>query len=1135
MSVNQPGSGLVLPPVLQSIRTNSNNDNSNTNNNHDDNESDSDVGDNTIVNDDNDYDDNDRISLSQDELAQSLTSAVESMNQNEATTTTDATAPAAEKNKSMKRKLTTKKNLNKLPKKKRRIRKISVQVPDALKIETFTDEDGIYWIPAQLVITSKHQYWTHYLVHKRDCHEVRCKYCSFIIDRINPETHRPVNIEMIDHLAKRHSVERTTNFYDDKAAPSKVIRNNKRRLLGRAKINKLFRTEQSRKEAKDKNDQRIADINESKKTALEAAKEAAKYMGSNIDDLSETEEEDSENDGNDDSINMAPEDHALLAKEEKRELYMNGLKRGERFPNTDLLAMVIASENLPLKFLEDSAVRLLLERSSRALLPSSEQIVESLKSVSKGIDSVIDRTSMRNNADTHLVIDKALLPTAKRNASKAKLIYLVKRHLYEMSRTTFFSLTYNIWNPSSISVLALQFYDAVSKTVKSVPLAVDRGDMTGKEMGAVTCRSQLLKVRKRIPALTRSVVSLTLPRNKLIAVSNWNDDTGISNLEAATKKQLHNCFVSCLNNIIGPLFDMGDELDPLSANLEKKPTLADEPNIFTREQDQEDQLLNKIIDISGTDTTTPSIFNRINKFHDAIKRNPWELSRFNDLAKEILEEAGVDTGILHFDKNNYSTSYLTLDQFLRLRPAVETVQRSLPGIHRFRPIDFLEMERIHNFLTSFNKIVSYYISSAPLGGIFILLATFALEKHIVKLFDSMPSCESKGSLQKIWTNVKNTKAILLRDELVAMSMFMCPLALFEREILEYTFHSTSLSDIVKKVSKAIEKVLAPFINLQPIDLTPTDAENAGNFMQIDNVMSANDGGEKDNENNNEDADNQDNANTLASNNEELGPDTLVAEELTAPAATTAKDVTSKALKKRKPKAAQKKINDILSEIIQSDLYDYLTTVNSIVPKSYRAYCHNSGFINEHGTIYTRKEPESKKTGADGLSVINHNGLESDDDEDNESSDETNLGGKTSPPDSPAYSQHHLTSDIHADVGGPSRTNGGIDPEIEKIYERGEEVNFVDQLIDIKMPVCESFWNQYLDNSNNVVTRLLLQIIRSQASSSMREDYSFLKDFKPQLGDDYLEDCVKIKLFNEQFSAGRVDFDFDTLTSSCEYA
>ena len=1109
MSVNQPDSGLVLPPVLHSNRNNNNNNN-NVNNNDN---SDSDVGENTIVDQDEDtegqQEEDDQISLSQDELAQSLTSAVESMNQNESNTTLN-------KKNLKKRSITTKKNLNQFPKKKRKIRAINVQVPDFLKIETFTDEDGIYWIPAQLVMKSKHEFWTQFLIHQRDCHEVRCKHCSFIIDRMNPETHRPANLTMIEHLAKDHGISRETNFYDDKLAKKKILRTNKRRLLGKSKLKKLFKTKYDQIRNKSNIPLTPKDIKEAKREAKKAAKESyketSKLMDKTSEYLSETEEESSEED-NEDKVEMAPEDRAFLAMEDRKELYMTGLRRGEKFPNTDLLAMVIASENLPLKFLEDSAVKLLLERSSRALLPTSDKIIDSVKSVSKGIDTVIDRTSMRNNADTHLVVDQKLLPTSKKNNDKSKLVYLVKRHLYEMSRTTFFSLTYNIWNPSSISVLALQFYDGVSKTVKSVPLAVDRGDMSGSDFGAVTCRSQLLKIKKRIPVLTRSVVSLTLPRTKLIAVANWNDDTNISDLEASTKKQLHNCFISSLNNIIDPLFDIDEGHDLLNGNLEKKPTLADEPNIFTREQEQDDQLLNKIIDISNADTSTPHVFNRINKFYDAIKRNPWELSRFNDLAKEILDAAGVDNTILHFDRNNYSTSYLVLEQFLKLRTAVETVQRALPGIHKFKEIDFVEMGKVHDFLISFNKIVLYYVSSPPLGGIFMLLATFALEKHIVKLFDTTPSSESKGSFQNMWSNIKNTKVILLKDELVSTAMFMCPLALFEREILEYTFHSTSLSDIVKKVSKAIEKTLAPFINLQPIDMTPADSENLGTVMQINNIMSANDGGEKDNE------DEHNNANTLTTNNEELGTDTLVPEEPVAPVVEPATKTKTKAPRKKKPKAAQKKINDILSEIVQADLYDYLTTVNSIVPKSYRLYCQTSGFINEHGTIYSRKEPDSNETNAGGMSSLNTNGLDSDD-EGNESEDETNLGNNTNyfPPD----------------VDNRDDSNEVIDPELGEVYERGEEVNFVDQLIDIKMPVCESFWNQYLDHGNNVVTRLLLQIIRSQASSSLREDYSFLKDFKPQLGDDYLEDCVKIKLFNEQFSAGRVDFDFDTLTSACEY-
>ena len=48
-----------------------------------------------------------------------------------------------------------------------------------------------------------------------------------------------------------------------------------------------------------------------------------------------------------------------------------------------------------------------------------------------------------------------------------------------------------------------------------------------------------------------------------------------------------------------------------------------------------------------------------------------------------------------------------------------------------------------------------------------------------------------------------------------------------------------------------------------------------------------------------------------------------------------------------------KIDSIFLQIIQEDLYDYLSTVNSIVPISYRSYCEQSNFIRDSGRFKKR--------------------------------------------------------------------------------------------------------------------------------------------------------------------------------------
>ncbi|SMN22663.1 similar to Saccharomyces cerevisiae YGR071C Putative protein of unknown function [Maudiozyma saulgeensis] len=904
----------------------------------------------------------------------------------------------------------------------------NIKVPEQLQHEVIEDDEGNRWIPVHLIHRKKGEFWTHFLAFRNDAHDVKCKHCGNIFHRLNLETRRPVNTEIIDHLINIHGIDKNTSFYEfgndglddlqdnldqETDTHESTINNSITNIITTATANAMNNTNISNDNINEKTTRRI-DEND-----IAAAIEASK----------------------------------LEAASKKRRKILKS-KKTNNFPITQLLAVIIASENLPLQFLDDSAVQMLLGRASNADIPSMFDIMDTIKSTSRQIDSIVQRTASRNALDTQLIIDKMQLSSAKESADD-ELVRIIKRHLIEVSKMNFFSLTYNVWS-KSVSILTLQFNDPLSQSIKSLPLAVDLGDPLSKDMGIVTCRTQLLKIIKRIPSLAKSIVAITLPNERRLTISNSENYDFLKVVNNnIPMNQFHNCFVTFLQDIISPLFDDKSDEDEI---IENQPNSTNDTsnnnnnnnNMFT-DIDRDNQTLDNVINIADTNPSANTVFDRINKIYDSIRSNPWELSRFKDLASNILENDN-NNPMIYFERQRFSTATLALERFIKLESAITTIQQSLPGIEKFNKTDFLIMSTLHDFLKSFNKIVLYYVSGPATGGIYTLLALFAIEKHLVDSISAVRLGPVMASMKKVLNTIKRTKRLLIKDDMILVSMFMCPLALFEREILEYTFDSTSLSDIVQMVSQAILNCLKPFVDLQEIDSSATF-----------NEMSRNDGGDTPQNNNNNDddddetADEDNNDATIGSIDEHATSEPPVEPPRTEP-------------RRGETTALQTRIFHLLLQMIQTDLYEYLTTVNAIIPKSYLSFCERSGYVTEHGVVWNHQDTPDE--------------------------------------------------DVHG---------------ITKPVPKKNPVNFMDQLLDIKMPVCDAFWQQYLYGQGNVVTKLLMQIIKTQASSSIRQNYSFLKDFKSQLGEEFFEDVIKIKLFNDQFSVGKIDFDMDTLPSACEYS
>ncbi|QHS75076.1 Vid22p [Saccharomyces paradoxus] len=743
--------------------------------------------------------------------------------------------------------------------------------------------------------------------------------------------------------------------------------------------------------------------------------------------------------------NLLEIDEDFLKRTREREMAL---------PLVQSLAIIIASENLPLSFVDNTAVRLLINQNANSLsFIDHDLILNTIRSIAYNLDRIIQRTALRNNSDLSLIIDKNFLlmdPTDRSNQLSNRL----KNQLYEMQKINFFSLSHSVWN-NTISILSIQYYDDFHSQVKTLPLIIQNLHKYNNDP-KLSIPAQLLKISRELPGLQNTVISITLPRSQIIDLLNVMDNQPFfPNTNTNAKNYYHNCIISIINSAILPLFGT-----PKSADITHSTQSSSTKEPLT--------LLDSLIDLSNIDISN-SIFSRINSFLDDLQSNSWQLDKF----RSLCEKFGFEFVCSKFDLSRYSTATVSLQTFLNLRPIIEEYQSSIQ-IEKFNEIDFQITDYLLTTLNSINRVLKFFTSSKSLNFTYVLFAIMSIEKHLLSTLSSLQFQRLIAPFEAFLTKIQEFKTILFSDDMNLLAMFLCPAILFEREVLEYSFHTISLSEIVDKLSTLIFSLLKRFLNLHTIGNVNNNnsASNDSNMnihadSQTNNVNNRN-GNTSDNNDNehDDDNDNNSNSNTPASRidiDPTGGQSSVLPEQQQQ---NSNNNLSFGSLSDTHPlsdSTISKEIDTIFLQTIQEDLYDYLSTVNSIVPISYRSYCEQSSFIRDSGRFKKR--------------II---------------------------------------------------TEDSIIGELE------QPMNFIEELLDIHVPVCSAFWSQYLDNDAGPIIRILFKIMQCQSSSSIREEYSFLNDFIPRVHPDLTQEIIKIKLFNDQFVASKVDYDLDTLQTASQY-
>lgn len=819
---------------------------------------------------------------------------------------------------------------------------------------------------------------------------------------------------------------------------------------------------------------------------------------------------------------------------------INDIKRlNEReffFPTTNLLSIIIASENLSFDIIKDSSFRLLLSRLSDSYIPNINSINNSIIMIANQITEIINRTAYRNSSDSQLIINlpqilsnpitskgsrnnNPILTTIQNNIRQNSLLDVLQKYLLQLNNITLFSMSHCNYN--DISLISLNFYDNLRKRLTFLPVSTTRLDKNNNYTDLYgPLRSQLLKVFESMNNLNNSNISITMNNDTINSMSNVDDlFHNFDNKFVNSKNYYHTCLVDLLSSCVKQMFGTIDDTNIFGQHnyqSRSKPI-----NFYSN--DKAEQLLDFAVKITENDINwdKDSIFMKINNVFDEIKKNPWLLERFKKLYEdEVLaneskrnngnKNKGGDTAdhsnktsssklLISLDKEFYSTVEGSLSAVLTARPILSVLNHHLQCVP-LTDADFTLIKDMLSLFKTINGLILYFSTTKKLNFIYVIFTILNLEKYLNDLLSDYNVPEMFQPYERLLIEIKNIKKILINDKMNLLALFCCPAALFDKRILEYIFKTNKLNQIVNSVTSTVVENLRKVIDLKVIN---SMLDNEVNSFGANDENRGDFDSELDSDSVSETESDSTSANTRSStvsssilnsssrnqglitnSNSHIKPNDVVDDESVS--------------------VVGNAVDNLLTKLVQEELYDYLSTVNTIVPIAYKSYCDEVGYAYENGRFKKIIQNDNLRVNDDGIVLAEQlgdssfdNGVDNGDDLDVEFLD---------------YDDNSANNNNEFEI----------------------KINQIEQLMNIHIPVCNAFWDRYLHNGAGVIVKFLIKLMFTESTSSVRQEYLFLNDFVPKLGEEYLDSVVKIKLFNQQFSAGKVDYEMDTLQTAAQY-
>ncbi|CAI4063383.1 hypothetical protein SUVZ_07G3070 [Saccharomyces uvarum] len=480
-----------------------------------------------------------------------------------------------------------------------------------------------------------------------------------------------------------------------------------------------------------------------------------------------------------------------------------------------LIAIIIASEGLPLNFPEIESFKFLMSKFHKTPSLTTNLIKESIVELSNSIDELIRRSAPKSDASLPVNIQ---LSNSKDSHFPDYLQYTedIRTQLTNLDLSSSVSLNFTELDKTR-SIFSLQVFDNTNKVSKILPLSIFVRKSTDIDINA--WEDQLNIIYSKFPGLQGSVISLTLPKNYYTKVlENENSENSTSDTRSRKPVTYHACIVSeLLHCFLEPFFNLPTESLLSSFSLVKE---SHPPN----------SLLDSLTDFSRLDISS-TVLGKISSLIEEININDSLRSDFilycNDYTQSNCNEL---TSILSFDCDSYSALQSHLENFINLVPFFKSINSHLKN-ESLTDSDFRLIITVEEALKTFEQTIEYFASSAPLKFTHTLVFIISLETYLAEIIRNSTFAKSKRPFEKILSRISKVKELYLHDDVNLIGAFLYPSIFQNKNLLIEIFDTASIHRIIDKVTNVALKYLQNFINITHFQSSNNCKDDGLNFRE----------------------------------------------------------------------------------------------------------------------------------------------------------------------------------------------------------------------------------------------------------------------------------------------------------------
>ncbi|CAI2004188.1 hypothetical protein SEUBUCD646_0G03300 [Saccharomyces eubayanus] len=480
-----------------------------------------------------------------------------------------------------------------------------------------------------------------------------------------------------------------------------------------------------------------------------------------------------------------------------------------------LIAIIIASEGLPLNFSEIESFKFLVSKFHKTPPLTTTLIKESVMELSNSIDELIRRSASKSDASLPVNIQ---LSDTKNSDFPVYLQYTedIRAQLTSLNLSSLVSLNFTELDKTR-SLFSLQVFDNTNKVSKILPLSIFV--RKGMDIDINAWEDQLNIIYSKFSGLRESVISLTLPKNYYAKVLengySENPTFDTRNLKSVT---YHACIVTeLLHCFLQPFFNMPTE--SLLSSFS-----------FVKESHPPNSLLDSLTDFSCLDISS-TVLGKISSLIEEININDSLKSDFilycNDYTQSNCNEL---ISILSFDCSSYSTLQNNLENFVNLVPFFKSINSHLKN-ESLTDSDFRLIITVEETLKTFEQAIEYFASSAPLKFTHTLVFIISLETYLAEIIRNSTFAKAKRPFEKISSKISKVKELYLHDDVNLIGAFLYPSIFQNKNLLIEIFDTTSINKIIDKVTKIALKYLQKFINITNFQSSNNCKNDGPNFRE----------------------------------------------------------------------------------------------------------------------------------------------------------------------------------------------------------------------------------------------------------------------------------------------------------------